>query len=360
MWGSVDPQKQFASPYMAMGNNPVIGVDPDGEFFFFAILGPVGAVIDGALWGAVIGGATYTAVTLAKGGDWTWKGFLRSTALGALSGAVTAGIGQVFGHGLGTFMNELGRAFAHGWAQGTIAFYTGNAEGMMGAFATGALSSLAGSAFQKYGGDFATNKFAGAGFSGVVGGITAEANGGDFWKGFGTGATIALANHYLSTWGDNIVTKLRVKQIMKKIDLSASPDEQYKNIQKLFKLLRNRIGGVNQPNDGRKENWYNLNDLFENMPKGLRNGVRCDMASCTTDPSLVTSNGIKFDWSISPSNWNTMAGYTKSYVAGMVANFDSKAGYFTLLNRIDNNIFTIKIYGKNNYMPFYESIWGSN
>ncbi len=30
----VDPQNQFASPYTGMGNNPVMGVDPDGEFVF--------------------------------------------------------------------------------------------------------------------------------------------------------------------------------------------------------------------------------------------------------------------------------------------------------------------------------------
>ncbi|MEM9857750.1 MAG: RHS repeat-associated core domain-containing protein [Bacteroidota bacterium] len=31
---TVDPQNQFASPYLGMGNNPVNGVDPDGEYFF--------------------------------------------------------------------------------------------------------------------------------------------------------------------------------------------------------------------------------------------------------------------------------------------------------------------------------------
>lgn len=30
-WFGVDPQNQFASPYLAMGNNPVMMVDPDGE-----------------------------------------------------------------------------------------------------------------------------------------------------------------------------------------------------------------------------------------------------------------------------------------------------------------------------------------
>jgi RHS repeat-associated protein len=33
-WLAMDPQGQFASPYNGMGNNPVMGVDPDGEFVF--------------------------------------------------------------------------------------------------------------------------------------------------------------------------------------------------------------------------------------------------------------------------------------------------------------------------------------
>lgn len=31
-WHAIDPVVQFASPYVGMGNNPVIGVDPDGMF----------------------------------------------------------------------------------------------------------------------------------------------------------------------------------------------------------------------------------------------------------------------------------------------------------------------------------------
>ena len=32
-WTSIDPARQFASPYVGMGNNPVNGVDPDGRLF---------------------------------------------------------------------------------------------------------------------------------------------------------------------------------------------------------------------------------------------------------------------------------------------------------------------------------------
>ncbi|WP_317047770.1 RHS repeat-associated core domain-containing protein, partial [Pleomorphovibrio marinus] len=44
-WFGVDPQNQFASPYLAMGNNPVMMVDPDGEFAVTAMI--VGALVLG-------------------------------------------------------------------------------------------------------------------------------------------------------------------------------------------------------------------------------------------------------------------------------------------------------------------------
>ena len=31
-WLTIDPKKQYASPYLGMGNNPIIGIDPDGGF----------------------------------------------------------------------------------------------------------------------------------------------------------------------------------------------------------------------------------------------------------------------------------------------------------------------------------------
>jgi len=33
-WLNPDPARQFWSPYMAMGNNPVSGVDPDGREYY--------------------------------------------------------------------------------------------------------------------------------------------------------------------------------------------------------------------------------------------------------------------------------------------------------------------------------------
>lgn len=36
-WFAVDPANQFMSPYAAMGNNPLVGIDPDGRFVFTAL-----------------------------------------------------------------------------------------------------------------------------------------------------------------------------------------------------------------------------------------------------------------------------------------------------------------------------------
>ncbi len=68
-WFNVDPALQGVNPYVYCGNSPVVHVDPDGEFFFSLFAGPVGAILDAACWGAVVGGATYTAsVALSSGG----------------------------------------------------------------------------------------------------------------------------------------------------------------------------------------------------------------------------------------------------------------------------------------------------
>ncbi|MPM54214.1 hypothetical protein SDC9_100988 [bioreactor metagenome] len=62
-------------------------------------------------------------------------------------------------------------------------------------FASGALGSLGGSAFQTVGGKFANSFLGTVGFSAISGGIGAELSGGDFWRGAATGATIGFLNH---------------------------------------------------------------------------------------------------------------------------------------------------------------------
>ncbi|MGF1564747.1 MAG: RHS repeat-associated core domain-containing protein [Flavobacteriales bacterium] len=87
-WLVPDPAEQFANPYLAMGNNPVMDVDPDGEFILVAV--GIGAAI-GAYTGHQIGKANG-----AEG--WAMAGYMVGGAvIGGLSGAAsysvaTAGI----------------------------------------------------------------------------------------------------------------------------------------------------------------------------------------------------------------------------------------------------------------------------
>ena len=87
----MDPQNQFASPYLAMGNNPVMMVDPDGEFVITAMI--VGAVLFGS------GNLAYQAN----------KGNVNSFSDGLLAFGKGATVGAAVGSGVGKF------AVAKGW-----------------------------------------------------------------------------------------------------------------------------------------------------------------------------------------------------------------------------------------------------
>ena len=193
---------QSYNRYSYCWNNPLKYTDPSGEFIFSALLPGIGFFIDAACWGAVIGGAGYTAqVAMSDGGfnNWSWSNFGKAAAFGAVSGVATAGIGAAFGGvgggmtGLNAVGHEVGRAMAHGMVQGTLSMMQGG-DFMQGA-AAGMLGSLGGSAFQKYGGEFAQSVAGTVFFSSMSGGMGSIATGGDFWRGATTGAIIGLLNH---------------------------------------------------------------------------------------------------------------------------------------------------------------------
>lgn len=102
-WLLPDPAMQFSNPYLGIGNNPVMYVDPDGEFIFIAA---------GILVGAYIGGAM--ANDHMNPGKWdfqsanTWIGMGVGGAIGAFGGhALGAAKGKA-----AFFGKELGSAAA--------------------------------------------------------------------------------------------------------------------------------------------------------------------------------------------------------------------------------------------------------
>lgn len=209
-----DPYRtQNYNRYTYCLNNPLIYTDPSGEFIFTALIPGLGVFIDAACWGAVLGGAGYTAsVAFSDGGfnNWNWGSFGKSVGIGAISGVVTAGIGNAFGAvGSNGIAGEFARAYTHGFANGMISEFTGG--GFMTGFAAGGLGSLGGSAFTAFGGNFAQTAFGQVSFSALAGGVGAELTGGDFWRGAATGATVGLLNHARHIQQSNQQTRLQVK-----------------------------------------------------------------------------------------------------------------------------------------------------
>ena len=89
-WTSVDPARQFHSPYVGMGNNPTSAIDPDGEWVNFAVGFAIGFGSDVALQVAtnmVLKGDNFA--NAVKNVDYA------DAAIDGLVGAATMGLSKV-------------------------------------------------------------------------------------------------------------------------------------------------------------------------------------------------------------------------------------------------------------------------
>ncbi|WP_291066660.1 MULTISPECIES: RHS repeat domain-containing protein [unclassified Empedobacter] len=201
---------QNYNKYGYVMNNPLMFNDPTGEYweagFFLAYLAPV---IIGAAIGAAVGVATYLVSTLISGQKFKLGGMFKSMMWGAISGAVTSGIGSVFS--IGNFaQSTVGgvlKSTAHAMAQGTLSMVQGG--NFTQAFISGALGSLAAGAWTKFGGNFAQSTTGMITFAGFSGGIGSYLIGGNFWEGFVIGATVAglndaLHNNFATGYADDV------------------------------------------------------------------------------------------------------------------------------------------------------------
>ncbi len=99
-FNTTDPYEQYHSPYLAMGNNQINQVDPDG--------GNAASVLVGAAGGAVIGGVTGFAIAKGNGLDksqqWKYTGI--GAGIGAAAGALAFGV--IFDAKIGSQRYALG------------------------------------------------------------------------------------------------------------------------------------------------------------------------------------------------------------------------------------------------------------
>lgn len=175
-------------------NNPLKYNDPTGELF------GIDDIAAGAIVGALIGGVSYTIGAALSGGgfkqNWSWKQFGKSLVSGAVSGALTAGIGAAV-QGLDGAV-QIGIQMA---AHGVVGGFSSKFQG--GDFASGFAGAAAGSLLGSVTGGEVLGIRVGA--SAIIGGIMDEAAGGNFWRGAAQSAIVVLLNHGMHPDTDPVI-----------------------------------------------------------------------------------------------------------------------------------------------------------
>ena len=195
-------------------NNPLLYVDIDGNE-------PI--TIGVAIIIGVAVAITTKAIMNMISGIPIWYGMGKSAVMGAVSGAISFGIGtaatSMFGQGL-SFGKALFEAGAHALTSGNMAAMDGEFGGS--AFLSGAVSSLVATGAQGLGsvGNFGRNnpdllKAVMVTTGGLSGGISASIAGGNFWQGFRQGLITSGLNHVAHMAAIEIEEKNMIK---KKID----------------------------------------------------------------------------------------------------------------------------------------------
>jgi RHS repeat-associated protein len=185
-WFTPDPAEQFSNPYLAMGNNPVVYVDPDGEFAHL-IIGAVIGGVQGFMMGQQLGlsGWDLFATTIAGAGLGTLTagvgasvGASAGTVAGAIAGGAVAGAGNGVIGGLATNQNfsQIANAAFVGGFKGAL---TGLVGGSVGA-------SIGGGAGAFFGGA------SGGAFGTLINGGTGD----DIWKGAALGGILSYGLYH--------------------------------------------------------------------------------------------------------------------------------------------------------------------
>ncbi|MEW7292963.1 DUF6443 domain-containing protein [Aquimarina sp. 2304DJ70-9] len=164
-WFNTDPQNQFGSPYLAMGNNHVAVIDPNGEY-------SEAVVVAGIILATVVGAAYAAISTASNGGD-----IYQSIGAG-IKGATVSGFSATVGAATGGAVTSTGIAYAGTLAAGASAAASTTSANLIqgnGVF-EGVESNVIGSMVGSYIGGGIGSFTGGA----ISGGLEEGLNGGDF------------------------------------------------------------------------------------------------------------------------------------------------------------------------------------
>lgn len=270
-WFSTDPQKQFSSPYVGMGNMPSVGVDPDGEFVFFLGLGL--GLISGYVSGEAAGlqGLDLLAHTLASG------------VIGGLAG----GAGQAVGTALtNTTVNAALASGLAGVAAGGVGGFYGaalNGRDPFDGFWRGATSGLVGGSL----GASITGGF-GAFVGGSAAGATSAALNEADANGILTGALIGGG----VSWGTNAVaTYMKLSQ--------RTDSEEWNSLPLKDKYRANRVYQKTIAHNREYGYADNENGDYTGMKKGTFTKSTTERKNKWNCPIPNTSKGYRKDHTVS-------------------------------------------------------------
>ena len=141
---------------------------------------------------------------------------MKATFWGAVSGAATFGLGELFS--AGKVVQALGeakflvQAAAHGVSQGVLSVLQGG--DFVQGFASGALGSLGAEMFGQVAGSWSNSTGGQILFGALSGGVGAELSGGNFWQGAVTGGIVAGLNHamHMEKTNDRGRGKVRIQR----------------------------------------------------------------------------------------------------------------------------------------------------
>ena len=255
-----DPAGQCFNPYLYAGNNPMMYVDPDGEFFQFLL-----PYIVAAAQGAALSAVTNIGMQLAMTGQVNWGQVGQSAVGGALGGALSFGVGEMFKHGTTDLGQFATKTAAHGISGGIQSWAQGGDFGS--GFMAGSVGHVTGELGGRIGGD--VGGFIG---SGLGGGISASLAGGEFGRGFQTGAMQYMFNKTAGQMAKNLVDSgvYILDQLLHRDEYNTAP--QTENIAKSQKWIKcsgkesllHKIGGSEEWNNTK---YVSANGHFEGVYK---------------------------------------------------------------------------------------------